>query len=304
MARRDYGSGRIEERSPGRWRVTVELPADPLTGKRRRRRFTIKGIKREAQRALREAQGERDRGFAGSPADLTVGEWVGSWLRRHHADGHISDVTHARYAVAVEAHIIPAIGAMKLRDLRQEHVAELKTGWITGVGSTSRAPQAPATVKKQLGVLKQALDAALQADLILRNPAAHVKPPPITTDVEKRALSEDEIRELLVAADGTPYAIPIRFALATGVREGELLGLPWRNVDLETGVVHIHQSLSRVGHAKFIEPKSRSRRTLELSPTTVELLRMQRVAQHEHRLRLGQVWTDYELVFPSRVGTP
>ena len=62
MARRDWGSGAIEGRSRGRWRVAVELPRDPASGKRRRRRFTVKGTKREAQRALRQALHERDHG--------------------------------------------------------------------------------------------------------------------------------------------------------------------------------------------------------------------------------------------------
>ena len=55
MPRDDYGSGSIHERSKGRWRVTVELPRDPITGKRRRRRFTVKGTRRDALKALREA---------------------------------------------------------------------------------------------------------------------------------------------------------------------------------------------------------------------------------------------------------
>ena len=65
MSRRDYGSGSISERSKGHWRVTVPLPRDPTTGERRRHRFTVKGTRRDAQKALREALHERDHGGVG-----------------------------------------------------------------------------------------------------------------------------------------------------------------------------------------------------------------------------------------------
>src|SRR5436190_22395349 len=91
MAKRDYGSGGFEERSPGRWRVQVELPRDPVTGRRRRRRFTVTGSKRDAQRALREALGRRDHGTAIAPERLLVSEWLRNWIQQHRAAADLAD---------------------------------------------------------------------------------------------------------------------------------------------------------------------------------------------------------------------
>lgn len=304
MARRDYGTGTIVPRGPHRWQIKLSLAPDPFTGKRRRPTFTIDGSKRDAQIALRKALGERDQGIDVSPQKVTVGEWLTRWLARHHGEGNISKVTHTRYEVAVRAHLVPSLGDIKLRDLRRDHVADLKTRWLTGEGSTATRPQSAATVRKQLNVLRQALDGAVEAGLIALNPAGPVKSPPLPTHDEKRALTETEIRALLDVAAGGRLDVPIRFAIATGIRQGELLGMRWSDLDVERSVVHVRRSLSRAGTAEFNEPKAKSRRTLELSEATLQVLRRHRLAQNEHRLLLGESWQDGGLMFPSTVGSP
>jgi len=99
---------------------------------------------------------------------------------------------------------------------------------------------------------------------------------------------------------------PLRFTLATGLRQGELLGLLWKDVDLDAATVDVRRTRSYVGgKVAFLPPKTdRSRRTVELSQATCNLLANHRVAQTEHRLQLGEVWQDNDLVFPSLIGTP
>lgn len=159
-------------------------------------------------------------------------------------------------------------------------------------------------MKKNLGLLHQALDDAVKSDLIDRNPADLVAPPPLATDNEQRALTKQEIVSLLRAARGTRFADPIRFTLATGLRRGELLGVRWDDLDLGDGRLDVRQSAVFVlGKPEFHEPKSKSRRSITLSPETVKLLRAHRVAQSERRLASAVAWEHPELVFPSTVGT-
>lgn len=153
-------------------------------------------------------------------------------------------------------------------------------------------------------VLRQGLDLAIDSGIIARNPATGIKAPPLPPDGEKRALTEAELRLLIDAAGGTRLQVPVRFAVATGLRESELLALRWGDLESHRSVVHVRRSLSRIGKAEYNEPKSRSRRTLELSEATIELLRRHRVTQNEHRLQLGAVWEDHDLIFASLVGTP
>ena len=144
MARRDYGSGSIEERARGRWRVTVELPRDASAGRRRRRRFSVEGTKRDAQRALREALGERDHGGV-DPSQITVGEWLALWLERRTVDQAISPRVAENYHTMVRLHLAPAIGRLRLQDLRSDHILNLKNHLSRSL--------APATIRKILGLL-------------------------------------------------------------------------------------------------------------------------------------------------------
>ena len=296
MSRRDWGSGSIKERSRGRWRVTVELGRDPVTGERRRRRFTVKGTKRDAQQALREAESERDHGGV-DPNRITTGEWLAHWLEQRVRDGALGPRTAETYRGIVRAHLAPALGPVPLQELRAHHVRALKDDLSRSL--------APPTVLKVLNVLRQALQAAVTAELLARNPASAVPNPSLArARRERRALDETEIAELLRVAEGTAYDMVVRFALATGARQAELLGAPWDAIDLERGHFRVVRTLQVAGGEFLVVPPKtdRSRRTIELSASTVALLRRHRADQNAVRLRLGAAWEDHGLVFPREHG--
>jgi len=103
-----------------------------------------------------------------------------------------------------------------------------------------------------------------------------VRAPVVRREDEKRALNDDEIVLLLARADASRLHVPIRVTLATGVREGELLGLRWEDVDLDAGTVTVRRKARYfTGQGVvFSQPKTKnSRRTIELAPTAVRLLR-------------------------------
>jgi len=297
MTKRDYGSGSLQERQPGHWRLTVELGRDPVTGRRRRRRFTVVGTKREAQRALREALSERDTSGV-DPSTITTGDWLIGWLERHVADGNLGPRTAERNRGIVRRHLLTTIGSIPLQSLRRQHVLDLK--------DQLSAELAPATVHKILGLLRQGIEGAVVGELVTRNPAAAVPKPSAASGVrERRALDEHEIAQVLAAAAGTAYDVPLRFALATGVRQAELLGATWGALDLDDGTFTVRRTVQHVaGEFLDLPPKTkRSRRTVELSAATVALLRRHRADQFETRLRVGSAWMDHELVFPNPLGS-
>jgi len=306
MSRKDYGNGILEERAPGRWRITLELGRDPRTQERRRRRFAVRGTRKDAQRALREALQQRDHGVAAAPDKITVGEWVTAWLERHRADGRIGPRAYDRNRHIVQRHLAPSLGSIRLQALRPDHIADVKARWLSGHESTSAAPLSGSTVHKHFVVLRQALADALKVGLIVRNPIDAVSAPSVKVRDERRALSEDEIGGLLSAAADTRFDAAIRVTLATGLRQGELLALRWEDVDLEGATLRVCRTLSYVdGKTVFSNPKTaNSRRSVELSEATVQALRSHRVKQAEHRLRLGSIWREHGLVFPSLIGTP
>ncbi|MDA1240737.1 MAG: site-specific integrase, partial [Chloroflexi bacterium] len=185
--------------------------------------------------------------------------------------------------------------------LTDRHIADFKTALVS-------EGLAAATVGKVLGLVKQSLQAAVEAREIPRNPASSVKRPSVTADaVERRALDEQEVGLLVEAAIGTPFDVPIRFALATGCRQSEMLGARWTDVELDRGTFTITQTIQHVRGEGFktLRPKTaNSRRAIELSPATVKMLKAHRIRQAEQRLRLGSIWQDEDLVFPDATGGP
>jgi integrase len=123
-------------------------------------------------------------------------------------------------------------------------------------------------------------------------------------DPDMQTLAEDQVRLFLEAAKGERLEALYVLALATGMRQGELLGLPWRYVDLKKGVLRVRQSLtlSKGGYA-FSRPKTEaSRRNLELRPEAIEALKAHRKRQLEEIMRYNGLREDLVLCQGSMDG--
>lgn len=230
--RRTKGTGTLFERGEGRWLIRVDHGRNPATGQRDRRNHTFEGTKRAAQRRMNELLRERDTGLAIPPDRMTVADWLPGWLTRHFAEGAITPRVHDRYRGIIQSHLLPALGAIRLQDLRSNHVSDLKSRWlIGGDDSTSERPLSNATVYKHLMVLSQAMDDAVRHNLIVRNPLDAVTRPSTTRREEQRSLTEEEIGHLVKAVAGTRFDVAVRLTLSTGLRQAELLELTWNDVE-------------------------------------------------------------------------
>jgi integrase len=94
-------------------------------------------------------------------------------------------------------------------------------------------------------------------------------------------------------------------AISTGLRGGELLGLRWKDVNLERGTLRVGRALVRErGHYTLGETKTRrGMRQINLTPRTVNALRVHRKMQLEEKMRRADLYKDHGLIFASGVGT-
>jgi len=141
--------------------------------------------------------------------------------------------------------------------------------------------------------------------LILRNPENFVDPPRPECH-EVRTLSEDETAVLLSAAKSTRLYIPVLFAVATGLRRGEVLGLRWSDVDLENGVLSVRRSLTATKSGLVFKQSktAQSSRQVSLLPLILDVLGDHRTEQQRNRLALGPAYTDHGLVSARSNGKP
>ena len=119
-------------------------------------------------------------------------------------------------------------------------------------------------------------------------------------------LTAAEARDRMAAAEGDRLVALFRVALMLGLRQGEVLGVKWEDVDLERRTLKVRRAVQRVGGRLILkEPKSaKSRRTLTLPPSLVAALREHKVRQLEERLLAGERWQDQGFVFATRTGGP
>ena len=291
------GPGHIRKRGKESWTVVIDLGRDPQTGKRRRLWRSAKGTKRDAEALLIQLLNQRDTGIDAPSGKLTVAEFLKRWLRDYAS--LLAPKTSRRYEEVVRLHLVPALGALPLTRLRPLHIQECYRR-VLDMGRSAR------TALHTHRVLREALQHALRWQLIALNPADAVVPPR-PKRYEIPALPPDMIRQLLAAADDTRYGTLVHTAVMTGLRQGELLGLRWRDVDLETGTLSVRQTCQWLPREGFIfrQPKThRSTRPVSLSPNTVERLRQHRAQQLEERLALGPAYEDNDLVFATPLGAP
>jgi integrase len=130
--------------------------------------------------------------------------------------------------------------------------------------------------------------------------------PPEVQRQEVRPLSTEETRKLLAQAYGDRLHALFITALYTGLRQGELLGLRWGDVDLDARTLSVRNALQRVdGRLQLISPKtSKSRRRLSLSPLVVSALRAHGDLQEQERLAAADAWVDGGFVFTTLRGKP
>jgi integrase len=160
---------------------------------------------------------------------------------------------------------------------------------------SARGGLSPTTVRYAYAVLRIALGRALKARRVLRNVATLVDPP-AKARREMRPLTADQARQLLDATADDRLGPLYALAIATGMRQGELLALRWRVVDWERGWLAVRHTLRR-GTRDLAEPKTeRARRTLRLGGQALAVLR-------EQRRRHGTIDPD-AYVFASGAGMP
>lgn len=192
--------------------------------------------------------------------------------------------TWRRYEQLLRIYAIPALGTLPVTRLEARHVQRLYADCL------AQGLQ-PATVRGLHAVLRRALGQAVKWGTVTRNVVSLAQAPQAPRYVVT-PLSSAQVRALLGAARGTRLEALYILALTTGMRLGELLGLRWRDVVLDSQSLHIQHTLSRTrqGVALTAPKTARSRRRIALSPPVVDALRRHRSRQAAVRLQAGPSW--------------
>ena len=281
----------IKRKGSSNYTIVLQLGLDQSTGRRKQQWIAVEGNKREAERQLAELLHDQAQGVLAKPSKVTVGQWLIQWLKDY-AWPSLSPRTAEGYEHMIRKYVIPGLGNHKLTDLTPEHLQRYYSERLTN-GLSAR------TVRHHHVTLHIALKTAVKRGMIIRNPADAVDPPRFTQP-EMQTIGEADLTRFLDAAQKTEYYPLFYLALFTGMRRSELLALRWSDVDLILCQAHVTRSLHhlRTGETVFRPTKTvKGRRSVALSPSTVQVLRDYKAEQETARLHAGKLLQDDELVF-------
>jgi integrase len=289
------------------WSVVYDLGRDPETGKRRQRWKGGYRTRKDAEKALPGILDAVNKGTYVERSQLTVADYLREWLEGAKID--LRPATIPAYEIAVEKHLIPKLGAIKLQELRSPRLTAFYGELLRSGHRQREGGLSPRTVRSIHSVIRRALQDAVDARLLDVNPAAMAKPPKAKTAKEaarkkRKFWSAEEVRAFLDSVQEHRLQAAFHVAAMTGMRRGEVLGLRWRDVD--EGRLRVVQTLVAPRYVlTFSEPKTeQGRRSIDLDAETVNVLRAHHKRQMEEQLAFGPGYQESELVFRNADGSP
>jgi integrase len=227
-----------------------------------------------------------------------VREFLERWLEES-IRPKVRPWTYRGYEVHVRVHIVPELGMERLVKLTPQQVQR----WMN---RRLAAGLAPKTVHYMRGTLRGALNQAVKWGMVTRNVAALVDPPGRSTSDEVVPMDLAEVRRFLDAIRGDRLEALYLVALALGLRQAELLGLTWDDVDLDAGLIRVRRSLQRVaGEYRLMDVKTRlSRRDVVMPPTVAARMQEHRARQAAELLAAPWWGNEWGLVFTTDRGRP
>lgn len=297
----------------GTWFFVVDIGSGP-DGKRRqvlRRGFPTKKLAQEELDKIRQ-QGRTNRYIA--PTKLTVKEYLDQWIAGLPASGlRLSTIDGYRRNMD---YVIPVLGGRRLESITPLDLDQLYSQLLVSGRKQKRGPLSKRSVFYIHSVLHRALSDAVKKGILPRNVAAlATAPSPKSTRAPEASWwTPAELRSFLSATTDEPLGPLFRLAAMTGMRRGEVCGLRWDDVDLKAARIEVRQQLNVVrypgaldGGLVFSErtKTDHGRRSIDLDPATVAVLRNQLKRQKENRLLVGAGWSnERNLVFTDPAGHP
>ncbi|MFJ9422429.1 tyrosine-type recombinase/integrase [Streptomyces sp. NPDC101249] len=316
-SRQPNGASSIYLGKDGRWhgRVTVGVKDDGTPD----RRHVSRKTRAEVTKVVREQEKQRDStGVAKAGQTWTVQTWLTYWVENIAAPS-VGENTIDGYRVAVYHHLIPGLGAHRLEKLEPEHLERFYRKMQASGSAAGTAHQAHRTVRT-------ALNEAVRRRHLTTNPASIAKAPKLEEE-EVEPYTVEEVQHLLLEASKHRNTARWVIALALGLRQGEVLGLQWEDVDFENGVILVRRGRLRPRYKhgcgdkcgrkpgycpqkinirrETKDTKTRAgKRPIGMPEELLKLLRRHKEEQGRERTLARDLWVEKGYVFTSPTGEP
>lgn len=287
-------SGSVRKEA-SKWYYVIEFGRDS-NGKRKQKKKRGFKTKKEAQAALTKALHELNTRTYIEPSTQKFGEYLEQWLE--YKKTSVADSTYKTYYGNLKAHILPEFENIPMGNLKPLHIQQFYIKLLNEKQLNHN------TVRKIHTMLVNALERAVKFDMVWKNVAKLVDPPKETKAVME-VWDVNEVRTFLNVAKESHLFMVYLIAINTGMRQGEILGLSWDGVNLDDGIIYVKQTLSNDGQTlKAATKTAAGMRTIAIPDELVTELKRHKLEQKKHRLKMGTLYTDMNLVCATTVGTP
>lgn len=262
-----------------------------------RERITKRGFKtkKEAEKAMIEAKAACQKGQYVEPSKMRFQDYLQEWIGTKR---NLGEQTLELYDSYMRTHIIPTLGHIPLAKLTALDIEKF-------LGTLYEKGLAAATAKRIFSVVNAALNSAVAKDLIAKNVASKVEKPQVARRRELVVWDPAFVSEFLEKTRyASRYWIAVYLAIMTGMRQGEILGLRWSDIDFEKRNLTIQQTVNRHRKIKQGAKTKLSMRSVALSPETIEVLKEHRQLIVQERVALGPEYQNNDLVVCTQFGGP
>jgi integrase len=284
----------IKKLSNGKWQLKMRV-GNTVEGRVKwiNRQFSTK---KDAEKFEREILSQKDKGMYVHPSSELFKDFITNWFETK--KNEIGIQTANNYTLNLKNYIIPMLGNYQIGKLKLPTIQRFINELHENVGLK------PATVRKIYTIVSAALNDAVKWEYIPKNPAQHVKLPKIECK-ELEVWNSQQVKQFLEVAKENRYYIVFYLALMTGMRQGEILGLRWKDIDFEKKQLSIYQTLSSDGKTILQGGKTvNSRRTIRLSDDTIRVLRSHYRMVIQEKMKYRSEYVDNGLVCCTEKGTP
>ena len=291
MARRrgNHEGSLYFHKSRGRWCAQVSIDGKRLTKYSR--------TQKECRDWMKGMLAKIESGLTFDGTRITVGDFIDTWLEGKELSRRSKTVL--QYRQIAKQHIVPILGQLRLQDVSPSHIKQL-------YAMKREEGRGARTIQLIHAVLHNVLKQAVRERILGHNPMDAVERPKVEQP-EMRVWDEEQIRQFLISAYGSVFEAAYYLALSTGMREGELLGLKWSDVDWNKATLFVQRQLQYIkgqGYV-FVPPKTKAgKRKIKVGSSTLKYLEAHRSQQAIQKTLAEGRWQENNLIFPTTIGTP
>ncbi len=307
LRRARNGAGSVRYLDNGKVRIYFMMPFNPVTGKPPYRASVDAETEEKARLIMSKRIAAVSEGTYEKPSFMKLSVWLEKYTSEYM--DNVKPNTKIEYQNTIKRYILPNLGKYRL--------FELNPSLIKGVYNqlqkkSKRGGLSAKTIKNVHALLHSALDKAVFLKYIPVNPSAGVTLPRAEKH-KMQIIQDDDVKRFLDAISGHRFEYVYYVDMFTGVRQGELLGLTWKDIDFKNNTITVNKQLQRErvkgGAWKLVSVKTdngsgnKGVRVLTVAPAVMDVLRHVKATQAQWKLNLGNEWNnEMNLVFTNEYG--